>query len=108
MAQSSGECPGLSMTLRDGLEAEGARDEGAIAVFESIFVGGTRSIEAAEGGGRRALPFVGREGGAMELNVGGFSRGGSVGVIVGGCGGVIEGATGTPLCCGSFWTVEAI
>lgn len=80
-------------------------DEGAIEVFESTFVGGTRSIEAAEGGGRNAEPLVGRGGGGMELNVGGFRRGGSImdGTVVVrfagsiacpfGCGGCVEDGT---------------
>jgi len=78
IAQSSGECPGASMTFLEGLDEEGASDEGAMEVFERTFVSGTRRVEAAEGGGRRALPFVGRGGGGMELKVGGFSRGGSI------------------------------
>lgn len=45
-------------------------------VFGRTFVIGTRSEEAAEGGGRRAPP--GR--GGAELNVGGFNRGGLLGL----------------------------
>lgn len=52
------------------------RDDGAMDVFGRTFVIGTRSEEAAEGGGRRAPP--GR--GGAELNVGGFNRGGLLGL----------------------------
>lgn len=102
IAQSSGECPGASTTFREGLDEGGLSDEGAMEEFESTLVGGTRSMEAAEGGGRSAVPLVGRGGGGIELNLGGFKRGGS---SVGGVGGAgFVGATGPPFCCADFWT----
>jgi hypothetical protein len=57
-------------------------------------------MEAAEGGGRSAVPFVGRRGGGIGLDVGGFKRGGSgegVGVSAG-----LVGTTGLPFCCVEF------
>ena len=99
-AQSSGECPGARTTFREGLDGGGLSDEGAIDEFARTFVGGTRSMEAAEGGGRSAVPFVGRGGGGIGLNVGGFKRGGSsegVGAVAG-----LVDTTGLPFCCGDF------
>ena len=103
-AQSSGECPGASTTLREGFGGGGISDEGAMDEFDRTFVGGTRSMEAAEGGGLRAVPFVGRGGGGVGLNVGGFSRGGSSeGMVVGGGFG---GAMGLPFSFGEFWNLS--
>ena len=101
-AQSSGEWPGASITFREGLEEGGGiGDEGAMEEFERTFVGGTRSMEAADGGGRSAVQFVGRGGGGMALKVGGFNRGGSCeGVVIGTAG--FEGSMGLPFGCGRF------
>ena len=101
-AQSSGECPGSSTTFREGFDGGGISDEGAMEEFERTFVGGTRSKEAAEGGGRSAVPFVGRGGGGMEANVGGLKRGGSSAGFVAGAG--LGSPTGRPFCCDDFWT----
>lgn len=99
-AQSSGECPGARTTFREGLDDGGLSDEGAMEEFTRAFVGGTRSIEAAEGGGRSAVPFVGRGGGGIELNVGGFKRGGSSEGV--GIGEGLVGTTGLLFSCGDF------
>jgi hypothetical protein len=50
--------------------------EGAIEVFERTLVAGTRSDDAADGGGRTDKPLLGRGGAGMEPKVGGFRRGG--------------------------------
>ena len=55
-------------------------------------------MEAAEGGGRSAVPSVGRGGGGIRLNVGGFKRGGSSEGNVTSVG--VVDATELPLCCG--------
>ena len=56
------------------------RDEGAIEVLFSTLVCGTRSVEAADGGGRKADPLAIRDdGGAREPAVGGLRRGGEFG-----------------------------
>ena len=70
------------MTFLEGLDGGGISDEGAMEEFESTFVGATRSMEAADGGGRSAVLFVGRGGAGIELNVGGFKRGGSSEAVV--------------------------
>lgn len=95
MAQSSVECPGARMTFREGLVGGSMSEDGAMDEVESTFVGGTRSMEAAEGGGLNAAPFVGRGGGGIALKVGAFKRGGSSDWIVVGA--------GTPFPCGAFW-----
>lgn len=69
--------------------------------FERTFVGGTRSMEAAEGGGRSAVPFVGRGGGGMRLKVGGFKRGDSSGDTEVDAG--FAGAVGRPFSWAGFW-----
>ena len=53
----------------------GTPSEGAIEVFESTLVCGTRKEAAVDGGGR-TTPFEGRGGAGMLPNVGGFKRGG--------------------------------
>ena len=58
-------------------------DEGAIEALERTFVAGTRSDEAADGGGRTGMPLLGRGGAGIELRVGGFRRGG-LDVLTGG------------------------
>jgi len=79
MAQSSGEWPGARTTFREGLEEGTGRveEDGAMEALERTFVGGTRSMDAAEGVGRRTVPLFGRGGGGMELKLGDFSLGGS-------------------------------
>ena len=53
------------------------RDEGAIEVLLRTLVCGTRSVDAAEGGGRRLEPLAMRDdGGGREPAVGGERRGG--------------------------------
>lgn len=101
VAQSRGECPGARTTFRDALLGGGISDEGAMDEFERTFVGGTRSMEAAEGGGRSAVPFVGRGGGGMGLKVGGFKRGGSSGDTVVSAG--FAAVAGRPFFCAGFW-----
>lgn len=81
------------MTFREGLRFWGSVDEvGAMEVFGSTFVEGTRKEDAADSVGRRAEP-AGRGGAGMPLNVGGFSLGG-LGKRVEGCD--ILGATSLP------------
>lgn len=79
-AQSRGEWPGSRRTFLEGraegasVEIEGARDE--LDGFRELD-GGTRNVEAAEGGGRRVVdgfggalkvgrPVVGRGGGSIR------------------------------------------
>ena len=53
------------------------REDGAIEVLFSTLVCGTRSAEAAEGGGRKVDPLAMRDdGGGREPAVGGSRRGG--------------------------------
>lgn len=64
------------MTFSERLLFCGMMEEvGAIDVFESTFLTGTRRDADADGGGRKAVP-PGRGGAGMLLNVGGFRRGG--------------------------------
>lgn len=83
----------------------GKPSEGAIDVFESTLVCGTRSDAAADGGGRTEV-LEGLGGAGIELNVGGFKRGGLEGLPRGtGGGGIkIEGCgvrSGTDVVCAS-------
>ena len=73
----------------------GKPSEGAIDVFESTLVCGTRSDAAADGGGRTEV-FEGLGGAGIDPNVEGFKRGGledfsggtgGGGIMIEGCGG---------------------
>ena len=74
------------MTCRDFLVGGGGmRLVGAMEVFGRTFVCGTRREDAAEGGGRSGAPLVSRGGVGRDPIVGGFSRGGLLERVVGGC-----------------------
>ena len=64
------------MTLREGFDGGGMREEGAIEAFERTLVGGIRSMEAADGGGRSGALFLGRGAAGITPMVGAFNGGG--------------------------------
>jgi hypothetical protein len=66
-AQSSGECPGLRVICFDAFFALACSDAGVrLLLPEALFVGGTRSDDAAEGGGRKEAFGDGRGGGGIN------------------------------------------